>query len=53
MMGIKQKLKTAEEFDVVYAKGKYCYLSKSKIKSRIKKQMRKRRRKEGTNFNNE
>ena len=47
MMGIKQRLKSGEEYDFIYARGQYCYLvNNAKLKKRIKKRMSRRRRKE-------
>lgn len=44
--GRKQKLKRASEFDLIYAKGIYCYLKNGKAVRKIKKQLNKRYRKE-------
>ena len=47
MMGIKQRLKSGEEYDFIYARGQCCYLvNNAKLKKRIKKRMSRRRRKE-------
>lgn len=47
MMGNKQKLKSALEHDVVYARSQYCYLfNNCSLKKYAKRQMAKRRRKE-------
>ncbi len=43
---MKQKLKTGEEFDVVYAKDMYCYLERAGVSARIKRGMRRRARRE-------
>lgn len=47
MMGRRQKLKNGDEEDVVYNRGLYCYLKRSKIAKLIKRQMNKRYRREG------
>ena len=53
MMGNKQKLKTGDEYDVVYAKKKYCYLlNNNKLVRKIKNGMRKRFRQENMKVNN-
>jgi hypothetical protein len=47
MMGIKQKLKTGLEVDVIYARKRYCYLCNNiKLVRFAKKQLSRRRRKE-------
>ena len=46
MMGTRQKLKTGDEVDVLFARKWYCYLKRAGVSSRIKKAMRKRRRAE-------
>jgi hypothetical protein len=43
-MGTRQKLKSGDEFDVLYARKWYCYLKRAGIASKIKRQMRRRRR---------
>ena len=50
MMGIKQKLKSGLEYDVIYGKKKYCYLvNNNKLVRFAQKAMRKRRRAESKN----
>lgn len=44
--GMKQKLKTGAEFDLIYAKGIYCYLKNGKAVRKIKRQMNRRWRRE-------
>jgi len=44
MKGHKEKLKTAEEYDVVCAPGIYKYLRRAGVKHSIKKQMSRRLR---------
>ena len=44
--GRKQKLKTAAEQDLLYAKHWYCYLRNGKAVRKIKKQLNRRYRKE-------
>lgn len=45
MMGNKQKLKKGDEYDVIYAKKKYCYLvNNNKLVRHIKRRLRKRKR---------
>ena len=44
--GRKQKLKTAAEEDLLYAKHWYCYLRNGKAVRKIKKQLNRRYRKE-------
>jgi hypothetical protein len=45
--GRKQKLKTGDEFDLIYAKKLYCYLqNNTKLVKKIKRGLNKRYRKE-------
>ena len=46
MMGHRQKLKTASEYDFIYARGQYCYMVNHgcKLKKSIKRSLAKRRR---------
>lgn len=46
MMGRRQKLIDGGEFDVVYSKGIYCYLSRAGVRRKIKRKMNKRERRE-------
>ena len=41
---MKQKLKSADEFDALYARDWYCYLKRAGATSRIKKRLRRRLR---------
>ena len=43
----RQKLKGGDEYDLIYGRHIYCYLSKSKVCKWIKKKMNKRYRREG------
>lgn len=44
MMGHRERLKKAAEYDVIFARGVYCYLANSTAAHKIKKQMTRRSR---------
>lgn len=44
MMGHREKLKTASEYDVIYARGIYCYTVNTSAPRKVKKQMMRRNR---------
>jgi len=44
MMGIKQKLMSSEEYDVLYEKHGLCYTERAGVSHTIKKMLSKRRR---------
>jgi len=44
MMGHKEKLKTGDEYDLVFAKHYYCYLALHGTSRKIKKIMNRRNR---------
>ena len=44
MMGIKQKLMSSEEYDILYEKHDLCYAEKAGVSHTIKKMLSKRRR---------
>jgi len=50
---MKQKLKTGDEVDLIFAKKYYCYLKRAGVSSAIKLRMRRRRRREKVKIINE
>ena len=43
---MKQKLKTGAEFDLIFGRKAYCYLTKGGVTASIKRQLRRRCRRE-------
>jgi hypothetical protein len=50
---MKQTLKTAAEYDLIFGRKAYCYLTKAGVTSSIKRQLRRRRRRELNNESHE
>ena len=49
MMGNKQRLKMFDEYDLIFSKNKYIYLSKPQVSKKIKRRLHKRIRVECKN----